>query len=144
MMERNMSHTLDLTRYAWVKQKGDITIYGTWFGPSISESEPCLVLVPTYRRTNHETVRPCVVALSSAYKYDDPRYLLNAAMRLTQFLGLTDSMQSTMKVADAIFDHLDDLVHLPERPSYGQAVGADAVITDDQGRSFEFEILEHH
>src|SRR5690606_10985945 len=65
-------HILDLTKYAFVRRLGDITVYGTWVGPSVDESEPCLVLVPTHRING---CRPIVVALSAAYKYDDPRYL---------------------------------------------------------------------
>lgn len=138
-----MSHILDLSRYAWMRELGQLTLYGTWVGPSIDESEPCLVIVPSARRTSHETVRPAVVALSAAYQYDDPRYLLQAAIQFNRGLGFTDDMNNVMKVADAIYDHLDDLVALPERPSFGSSVGAEVTLTDNEGRSHEFEILDH-
>lgn len=138
-----MSHILDLSRYAWIRHVGDLCVYGTWVGPSIDDSEPCLAIVPAHRVTHHANVRPVVVALSAAYQYDDPRYLLQAAIRFAKGLGLTDDMHSVMKVADAIYDHLDDLVALPERPSFGCYVGAEVTVTDSEGRSHEFEILEH-
>lgn len=138
-----MSHILDLSRHAWIRELGQLAIYGTWVGPSIDESEPCLVIVPSARRTSHETVRPAVVALSAAYKYDDPRYLLQAAVQFNRGLGFTDDMHNVMKMADAIYDHLDDLVALPERPSFGSSVGAEVTLTDSEGRSHEFEILDH-
>lgn len=138
-----MSHILDLSRHAWIRELGQLAIYGTWVGPNIDESEPCLVIVPSARRTSHETVQPAVVALSAAYKYDDPRYLLQAAIQFNRGLGFTDDMSNVMKVADAIYDHLDDLVALPERPSFGSSVGAEVRLTDSEGRSHEFEILDH-
>jgi len=136
-------HVLDLSRYQWLRHIGQLAIYGTWIGPSIDESEPCLAIVPASRVTSHERVRPAVVALSAAYRYDDPRYLLQAARRFNAGLGFPDTMQNVMKVADAIYDHLDDLVALPERPSFGSVVGAEVTVTDSEGRSHEFEILDH-
>lgn len=136
-------HILDLTRYAWIRELGQLRLYGTWIGPSIDESEPCLVIVPAMRMTSHQAVRPAVVALSAAYRYDDPRYLLQAAMRFNAGLGFSDDMSNVMKVADAIYDHLDDLVALPERPSFGATVGAEVTLTDNEGRSFEFTIYDH-
>lgn len=135
-------HVLDLARYAWYKPVGDLVIYGTWIGPSIDDSEPCLAIVPA-RRQSVGTVKPAVVALSAAYRYDDPRYLLRAAMRFCEGFGWTDSMFNVRKIADAIYDHLDDLVALPERPSFGSRVGAEATITDESGRSTTVEILDH-
>lgn len=138
-----MSAILDLSRHAWIKEAGQLRIYGTWVGPNIDESEPCLAIVPSMRRTSHETVRPAVVALSSAYRYDDPRYLLQAAVQFNKGLGFPDTMQDVMKVADAIYDHLDDLVVLPERPSFGSTIGAEVTLTDSEGRSHEFVIKDH-
>lgn len=138
-----MSHVLDLSRYQWLRHIGDLALYGTWYGPDIDNSEPCLVIVPAWRATSHESVRPAVVLLSAAYLYDNPRYLLASARRFNAGLGRSDDMSNVMKVADIIFDHLDDLVALPERPSFGSSVGAEITLTDSEGRSHEFEILDH-
>lgn len=131
-------HILDLEQNHFVKQRGDITVYGTWVGENLSESEPCLVLVPTYRMGT----KPCCVALSSAYKYDDPIYLANASRRFNEALGFEDSSTRVVKVASAIVEHLGDLIAMPPKPKSESKYVAEATLTDDSGRSRSFEIIE--
>lgn len=133
-------HILDLTKYAFARNLGDITVYGTWVGPSVDESEPCLVLVPTHRIGN---CRPVVIGLSAAYKYDDPRYLLQAAIQYNRDLGFEDSASNVHKVASVIYDHLQDLIELPPRPVENVRVGAEAIITEESGRTHRAEILDY-
>ena len=135
-------HVLDLTRHAFKRDIGDISVWGTWIGESHDDREPCLVLTARYRTGLGKSV-PCCVALSSAYKYDNPRYLLQRAMQFTKALGMTDDMTNVHKVADAIINHLDDLVQMPNRPTDQKYVAADAVITDEHGREHSFEIVDH-
>lgn len=132
---------LDLTNYHFRRQFGDIELYGTWIGEDFDEAEPCLVLMPAYRKSG---VKPCCVALSAAYKYDDPRYLLAAAMRINTDLGFTDAMTGVHKIAEIIHSHLQDLIEMPPKPVRRSTVVADATVRDGMGRKVTSgEILEH-
>lgn len=136
-------HVLDLTRYYFRRQLGDVTVYGAWIGETVDESEPCLVLVPTYRALSWERTRPVCIALSSAYRYDDPRYLVARAMEFNAALGFTDDMQHVHKIAEIIYGHLDDLVKMPPRPIERAFEAADAIITDESGRTREAVVLDY-
>ncbi len=55
---------IDLTRYAFVRELGDIRLYGTWlYHAEDDEDEPALVLVPAVRRAHG--IVPCVIALTT-------------------------------------------------------------------------------
>lgn len=136
-------HALDLTKTHKKRVLGDITVWFTWFGEDPRESEPCMVLTPTMR-TGVGRSSPGVVLLSNLWKYNEsPKFLLQTAMRFTQAMGMTDDIRNVHKVADIIYDHLDDLAMMPERPNEDRFVAADAVLTGEDGRSQEFEILDH-
>lgn len=132
-----MKPVLDLTKYAFRRQLGDIILYGTWIGESVDDSEPCLVLISGYRNT-----KPCCIALSAAYRYDDPNYLLYKSIQFNKDLGFTDNMSNVHRVASVIHDHLQDLIELPPRPVLNTKVGAEAVVTDSRGRKSYAEILD--
>lgn len=132
-----MKPVIDLTKYAFRRQLGDIIMYGTWIGESVDESEPCLVLISTVRKC-----RPVCVALSAAYRYDNPKYLLSKSIQFNRDLGFTDNMTNVHKVATVIYDHLQDLIELPPRPVVNQKVGADAVLTEASGRKHYAEIID--
>lgn len=136
-------HVLDLTRQHFHRQLGDIAVIGTWLGASVDESEPCLVLVPSRRTLSYERTRPCCIALSSAYLYDDPSYLLQRSRQFNEALGFTDNMANVHKVATVIYDHLQDLIEMPPRPVERTFVGAEATITDSSGRKRTAEILDY-
>lgn len=134
---------LDLTLRHFTRELGDITLIGTWYGPSLDESEPVLCLIPTYRVLFDGVAlraKPCCVALSSAYLYDDPRYLLQRAREFSQAMGFEDSMARTYKIAEAVHGSLRDLIVMPPRPVLGSFVGADATITDGMGRQRSVEL----
>lgn len=136
---------LDLTVRSFTRELGDITLIGTWYGASLDESEPVLCLVPTYRQCFDGVAmraKPCCVALSSAYLYDDPRYLLARAREFSAAMGFDDSMSRTYKIAEAIHGSLRDLIVMPPRPVLGSFVGADATITDGMGRQRTVEIVQ--
>lgn len=135
---------LDLTIRAFARELGDLTIIGTWYGPSLDESEPVLCLIPTYRVMFDGVAlraKPCCVALSSAHLYDEPRYLLARAMEFSKALGFEDSMSRSYKIAEAIHGSLLDLIKMPPRPVLGSFVGADATITDGMGRQRSVELI---
>lgn len=133
---------LDLTHHHFKRELGDITVYGTWIGADLDDTEPCLVLVPRHR-IGHDRTKPACVALSSAHKYDDPKYLLMAAQRFNKAMGFEDSMQRVHRVADLIHSHLLDLIKMPPRAPRGSVVAGVARLTNrDTGRSTEIEITE--
>lgn len=138
---------LDLTLRHFTRELGDLTVIGTWLGPTPDDSEPCIVLMPTFRNALASSVggvqvhaKPCCIALSSAYLYDNPRYLLARAMEFSQAMGFNDSMSTTHKIADAIHGSLYDLIVMPPRPVLGVIAGADATITDGWGRQTTVEL----
>lgn len=124
---------LDLTKYHSVKTIKDIRMYFTWVGED--DSEPAMVLMAAHRKS-----RPCIIPLSDAYLYDDPEYLLQASMAFSEGLGFQDSMSKTYQIATAINDHIDDLVRMPDRPSFGSKVVAEARMMDNSGRVVETEV----
>ncbi len=136
---------LDLTIRHFTRELGDLTIIGAWYGADLDESEPVLVLVPTYRILFDGVAmraKPCCVALSSAYLYDEPSYLLARAREFSAAMGFEDSMARTYKIAEAIHGSLRDLIVMPPRPVLGSFVGADATITDGMGRQRTVEIID--
>lgn len=141
---------LDLTHRHFTRELGDLTVIGTWLNSEDGESEPCIVLMPRYRQTLaitaggvQQRAKPCCIALSSAYLYDSPQYLLRRAMEYSKAMGFEDSMSRTHKIAEIIYESLDDLCKMPERPSLGSYVAADATITDESGRKRSVEIVEN-
>lgn len=136
-------HVLDLTRYHFRRDLGDVTLYGTWVGETMDESEPCLVLVPASRRVSYEHTKPCCVALSSAYLYDDPRYLLARSMEFNKAMGFTDDMLHVYKLAEIIHGHLQDLIEMPPKPVERAYEAADAIVTDSSGRTSSAVIMDY-
>lgn len=128
-------HALDLTLRHFHRQVGDLTVIGSWYGTD--ELEPCIVIQPAYRRA-----KPCVIALSSAYKYDDPRYLAHSARAFGQILGLTDDMATTARLADLIHESLTDLLKMPPAPTHERVIG-EVEVQDASGRSRTFDMIVH-
>ena len=137
MTERK--HFLDLTRVHFTRNLGDITLYGTWVPRADDDdgnTEPALVLMS--RRFGG---RPCVVALSSAYLYNDPRYLARAADKFAMGMGFEPGLALTHRIANIIHDHLQDLIEMPPEPTQAVVV-ADATVSVD-GRKRSVEIVSH-
>jgi len=128
---------LDLTRYAFRREVGDLTIYGTWIPCGEDDSEPALAIVPRFRAIS----QPAVIALSAAYKYNDPAYAARAASVFAKALGMDGELTSVLKVAELIDDHLSDLISMPPEPTDAVAV-ADVEATLG-GRKHTIELLQH-
>lgn len=134
-------HVLDLTNYHFCRRLGDLTVYGTWLGDAIDDSEPCIVIVPTFRLGVGRS-KPAVVALSSAYKYDSPVYLLHMAHDFADGLGFGAGPHNTRKVAEVIHSHLRDLIDMPPRPVIKTEHVAEAILTHESGRKKTFDVTE--
>lgn len=137
------NYALDLTRHAWRRTLGDITLYGTWFGP---QHEPVLVLIPTYRQ-HHEKTTPCVVPLANAWKWDemmgDPIGCASTCSEFARHLGLDPySIITAQRIASIIRDHLGDLLNMPPKPTEGRVAVADAFITDASGKRIHMEVTD--
>lgn len=132
---------IDLTRHHFMRELGDMVLFGTWvFNEDQEDTEPCLVLLPRYRPPS--SVKPCVIALSSAYLYDDAKYLVRAAKYIAEALGFEDSMTRTHKIADTIHSHLPDLVNMPLDPTEA-VVGAYATLESGDGTKKVVELMEY-
>jgi hypothetical protein len=129
---------IDLTRHAFMREVGDMVAIGTWImNDDQEDTEPALVILPRYRHPS--TVIPCVIGLSSAYKYNDMKYLTRAAPGIAKALGFEDSMTRSHKICDIIHSHLPDLVSMPVEPTEAVVVGeAKVTMGDGSKRSVEF------
>lgn len=135
----NREPVINLARNHFILPAGDLVLVATWiFNPDQEDYEPCLVVVPRYRRGGF---KPCCVALSSAYKYDSPAYLARAAAIFIKQLGMDDCMSNAHKVAELIHSHLGDLVKMPPNPTRSIVV-ADASVTID-GVKRSMEVLDY-
>lgn len=135
----NQKPVLDLSRHHFMRPLGDLVCIGTWIMNDLQEDyEPCLVVVPRYRSSGY---KPCVVALSSAYKYNVPAYLAVASQQFTRMLGMEDCMSNVHKVGELIHSHLGDLICMPPNPTTSIIV-ADATYTVD-GKTHSAVILDH-
>jgi hypothetical protein len=135
---------IDLTRYAWVRELGDLRLYGTWLYTPPQDNEdtdqPCLVLVPAFRRIG---IVPCVVPLEHAYLYTDPRYLAKMSLEFAKTLGFDSNlMANASRIGNMIYDHLLDLITMPENPTEAQ-VGAYANVKFGDGPSRSVEVLDY-
>lgn len=135
-------HVLDLTRYAWRQQHGDLEAIGTWLlhrdGPL-----PCLVLKPTSAQ-RHDQFIPCVVLQKNAWIWSeaigDGAEAARAAYDFACALGLSPhNSTNIIRVASIIRDHIGDLLGIPPMPAEREVVG-EATITDECGRVTEREI----
>lgn len=131
---------IDLTRHAFKRDLGDLTIFGTWiYNEDQEDTEPALVVIPRYRLNG---MVPCCVALSAAYRYNDPRYLARASRTFAEKLGFDDSMTTTHKIASLIHDHLLDLINMPVDPSQAIVIG-EASVDLGNGRKETVEFVDH-
>lgn len=116
---------------------------GSWiYNEDQEDYEPCIVVLPRYRRNGF---KPCVVALSSAWKYNPehggPAYLARASQIFLKELGMDDCMSNAYKVAEIIQNNLRDLIMMPPNPTRA-VVMADATIKVG-GIKRAIEIVEH-
>lgn len=132
---------IDLTRHAFMRELGDLVVFGTWImNDEQEDTEPALVILPRYRPPS--SVVPCVIALSAAYRYNDAKYCVHAAKGIAKALGFEDSMQRTHKIADILHSHLPDLVSMPVDPTQAVVVG-EAQVDLGSGRKQTVELMDY-
>lgn len=130
---------IDLTRYAFTRDVGDLSIFGTWlYNDDQEDTEPCLVVIPKYRSVGF---KPVVVALSAAYRYNNPRYLAHAASAFAQSLGYENDLTQARKVATLIHDHLLELLNMPLDPTEATVIGE--VTIDQGGKKRTIEVMDY-
>lgn len=139
VIDMNERPAIDLTRYAFMRELGEFALYGSWlFNDDQEDTEPALVVIPRYRSGGFN---PVCIALSSAFKYNDPRYCVHRAQQFAAALGFTDDMSRTRKLAELIYDHLPDLIGMPPDPQQAIVVGEAKVDIGGQRRTVE--LLDH-
>lgn len=138
-----MNHyDLDLTQSAFEKTRGDLMLYGSWYGKRL---RPCLVVLPAHRKER----KPLVVTLDDAWAWnpDDPdaspRYTAPLIMQFLIGNGFDHTNIFTHhRVLSLIHDHLGDLIRMPVKP-LNTVVVADAFRTDrDTGKTIHQEIIK--
>lgn len=140
-MSEDRKVAIDLSRHHFMRELGDLVLFGTWtWSEDQEDSEPCLVLLPRYRPPS--SVFPCIIALSAAYLYNDPKYCVRAAKGIAKALGFEDSMTTTHRIADILHSHLPDLVSMPVDPQSAEVVGEAYVDTGD-GRKRTVQFLDY-
>jgi hypothetical protein len=145
-MQRSLiTPALDLTKYAFRQQHGDIIAYGTWWLGDKDRAEgywPCLVLRHVLGGV------PCVVTLDLAWIWSEeegsPEFALETATSFAHSLGMTPDWPSIYRITSIIRDHIEDLIkRIPPRPTSHQNVVADILITEKQtGRERHAEIKD--
>ena len=135
MLDPDRRPAIDLTRHHFVRHLGDVSIYGSWvYSEDQEKDEPALVIIPRLRRSGF---KPCVIALSAAYKYNSPQYLAGMTGYILKILGMDDCLSNAAKIGGLIHDHLGDLLSMPNSPTTSIIVADGSVTVDGQKRSIE-------
>lgn len=145
-------HALDLTvTYGPPIPRGDITVFRTWLR-MVDSWQACLVLVPSTIFISNERVVPCVVPLSTAYKWaeetGDFGECLITAGHFCANIGFNPmNKKNPMKIVSIIRDLLGELVTIPPRPEHApeRVVAAEMEVIDNQtGKVKEIEVEDDH
>lgn len=133
-------YALDLTRHAFMRPYKDLVVFGTWlWNDDQEDTEPCLAIVPRYRRNGFT---PVCIALSALHLYNSPKYMARASRQFNADLGFEDSMANWHKVADAIHEHMRDLIMMPENPIETVVVG-EVTVSRNGNKETTGLILDH-
>jgi hypothetical protein len=133
-------HAIDLTRHAFMRPYKDLVVFGTWlYNDDQEDHEPALVILPRYRRNGF---KPVCIALSALHLYNSARYMARASRQFNADLGFEDSMANSHKVADAIHEHMRDLIMMPENPTQTVVVG-EVTIRRNGNKETTAEVLDH-
>ncbi|MBI1202619.1 MAG: hypothetical protein GC182_08930 [Rhodopseudomonas sp.] len=131
---------IDLTKNAWVKRHGDLTVFGTWYNDREDGWLPCLVILPTFRPAT-----PCVVMMDLSWIWSeeagDPAWAADVSSGFAESLGLSPDKKTCIRIAMIIRDHLGDLLTIPPRPADAMQIVADAIVKTQDGKERHAEIM---
>lgn len=109
---------------AWkVQQVGDIVRAFHWVN-----DEPAMVIYPAKQRTVEAGAY--ILCLSSAFKYDDIRYLIQQAAIAAKVIGMDQTKHTIHRIGTAIHDGLLDLIKMPPEPQWHKDLGKGEVIAE--------------
>lgn len=144
-----MTASLDLSRRAWTRVRGALTLIGTWMLNEDRRWRPVMAIIRTGDELTDHTI-PCIVTMDKAWIWSeeigDPRQAARIAHGFAQALRLDEHEPRTVvRLAMLIHDHLGDLLHIP--PYVPDADDADvigeATVTDRRtGATHELEIRD--
>ena len=141
-MSNVIRYALDLTQTAFVKDRGDFTLYGAWVGDN---ARPCLAILPKHLREGH---LPLVVSVDDAWKWnpdDEDADPVQNRMMIDAFLhtnGIENGAFTAMAIVGLVHDHLGDLLAIKPKPLAFEVV-ADAFQTNQDGSVTHKEIKTH-
>ncbi len=131
---------IDLSRYQWKRDVHDLTAFGTWlWNEDQEDTEPAIVIIPRYRLNG---AIPVCIALSAAFRYNDPRYLARSAGYFAKKLGFEDSIVTAHRIASLIDDCLGDLLKMPVDPTEAVQVG-EAVVNLGNGNRQTVGLMDY-
>jgi hypothetical protein len=133
---------LDLTQYHRRYERGDITVFLTWFG---GKHKPVMVLVNANALGTDQCL-PAVIPQENAWIWSEEHGSAKEAARsafvFATAMGLSRYNQITLiRITSVIRDYIDDLVQMPVKPT-SEVVVADAFRTDrETGKVTHQEII---
>ena len=104
-----------------------------------------MVLYPTRPRIGAGAY---IIALSSAFQYDDVRYLVQQAAIAARVMGMDQTVHTIHQIGSAIHDGLLDLIKQPPEPDWirnatrGEVVG-ELEVRKDGKVVIEREVYQH-
>ena len=140
---------LDLTRYHWRHERGDLVVYGSWWLADDSGPRPCLVLLPT-RRQSWEKAKPAVVLIDQAWVWDekigDGARAARLASEFAIGLGLDERNPNTLiRIRSIIADHIGELLMMPPMPAemrHVEQMGEMQISELETGKKHVIEVTE--
>lgn len=140
-----MTISIDLSKRAWTRARGDLTAIGAWLSIG-GRFRPCMVLIRTGDELSEHAV-PCIITMDKAWIWsEEVGDMALAADILAGFLRalrLSPDRRDTFRVLSLIRDHLGDLLTIPPyRPEQG-GIAAELTVTErETGSVREVEIRE--
>lgn len=140
-----LHQALDLSLTHFKKQRGDLTVYGTWLLDG-EDDRPCLVLMRT-NDERHAAATPFVITVDNAWRWSeeigDPEYASYQAEQAGKHLRLTDDVRTVLRIVALVNKHLGDLLSIPPFPrEKGRALGELTITNRSTGKAIEVEISD--
>ena len=137
---------IDLTIASPAVHRGSFLLLKTWYIPT---REPCLVILPAYRKLDAPNRAACIVTMSQAWRWSeelgDKMFVQHTLREFADPLGYSPhDIRRKNQVLGLIRDHLDDLVQMPPAGDLGKVVVADLFHHDiATGKTKHVEVKDH-